>query len=105
LEKQLPVSSLYQAADEAEHGGKHQHDHPPRNSFKGEIEYFKQPFAGTRVCDEAEVLYSQDRRSCGEQSVEEFAKLCGAQALFGYFITLLVTRIVKFLGKTDGPPE
>ena len=32
---------------------------------------------------------------------EEFAKLLGTRALFGYFITLLVTKIVKFLEKID----
>jgi hypothetical protein len=31
---------------------------------------------------------------------EEFAKLCGARALFGDFITLSVMKIVNFLGKT-----
>jgi hypothetical protein len=35
----------------------------------------------------------------------EFAKLCGARALFGYFVTLSVIKIVKFLGKIDGHPE
>jgi len=35
----------------------------------------------------------------------EFAKLCGARALFGHFVTLSVTKIAKFLGKIDGHPE
>jgi hypothetical protein len=34
-------------------------------------------------------------------SAEEFAKLCGARALFGHFVTLSVTKIIKFLGKID----
>jgi hypothetical protein len=32
----------------------------------------------------------------------EGAKLCGGRALFGHFVTLSVTKIVKFLGKIDG---
>src|SRR4029453_16677553 len=35
----------------------------------------------------------------------EFAKLCGARALFGYFVTLSVTKNVKFPGKIDDHPE
>ena len=31
----------------------------------------------------------------------EFAKLFGARALFWHFVTLSVTKIVKFLGKID----
>jgi hypothetical protein len=34
----------------------------------------------------------------------EFVKLCGVRALFRHFVTLPVTKIVKFL-KIDGHPE
>ncbi len=33
--------------------------------------------------------------------LDECAKLCGGRALFGHFVTLSVTKIVKFLGKID----
>ena len=32
----------------------------------------------------------------------EFAKLCGARALFEHVVTLSVTTIVKGIGKIDG---
>jgi hypothetical protein len=33
---------------------------------------------------------------------KEFAKLCGALALFGHVVTLSETKIVKFIEKIDG---
>jgi hypothetical protein len=33
---------------------------------------------------------------------EEFAKLYGARALVGHFVTLSVIKIVKFIEKIDG---
>jgi hypothetical protein len=35
----------------------------------------------------------------GRGPPDEFAKLLGAEAFFGYFITLLVIKIVNFIGK------
>ena len=50
-------------------------------------------------------MHVQGMDCCSSKALLEFAKLYGARALFGYFITLLVTKIVKFLGKIDDHPE
>jgi hypothetical protein len=48
-------------------------------------------------------LFSQAKGEL-KQVWQEFAKLLGAKALFGYFITLPVITSVKFHGKMMGHP-
>ena len=54
------------------------------------------PDGGQRI-REGHALFSDPQPLC-----PKFTKSLGAWAIVGWFITLIVTNIVKFLGKTAG---
>ena len=60
-------------------------------------------FGIERACVLTSFLFSQAKGEL-KQVWQEFAKLLGAKALVGYFITLPVIKIVKFLGKMMDHP-